>query len=582
MPTLILTLLVIALLLTDKFRASYIFMGGALAMVLIGVVSIDDFLGSFSNKAVMTIFVLIYLTSIVHKHFPLILLLDRLFSKARSSRAFLLQMTSSVSLFSSVMNNTPIVALFIPYVYQWGKKNNVAPSKLLIPLSYAAIFGGMITVIGTSTNLVLNGFLLSRGEQELGFLDFFIPGLGVTLVGIVFLTLFSRRLLPEHTTKDEEPEGVLREYLAETKLESSSPIVGKTVTEAGLRNLDGVYLAEIYRDNKLLPTVAPDEVLRANDRLYFAGETNRVVDVIEQFPGISWAKSEKYDISEQADLVETVIPANSLLHDKTLKQVNFRERYDAAVIGIHRNGERIRGKLGEVVLQAGDLLLITAGARFKSRIKRGKDLYTLQWVKETKKASRGGRFFLLAMALFFGLSAFGIIEFFMALLLSLTAAIALGMFNSRELKRNTNLDLLLILGGAITVGKGFIESGAAGMITQPLVHMLQGWSSYGILIVLYLLTLLMTTFVTNVAAVAIVFPVAYELVRTTGLDPTSVYLVVAFGASAAFLTPVSYQTNIMVYGPGKYTFKNFLRIGVPFTFAYSISALLLIFALHEI
>lgn len=466
-------------------------------MVLLGVVSIDDFLGSFSNKAVMTIFLLIYLTSIVHRHYPLLSILDRFFSKAHSPRTFLFQMTSSVSFLSSVMNNTPIVALFIPYVYQWGKKNNVAPSKLLIPLSYAAIFGGMITVIGTSTNLVLNGFLLSRGEQELRFADFFLPGLGVTIVGIVFLTLFSRHLLPEHIIKKTEPEGVLREYLAETKLESTSPIVGKTVTEAGLRNLDGVYLAEIYRDKKLLPTVAPGEVLRANDRLYFAGETNRVVDVIEQFPGISWAKSEKFDISEQADLVETVIPANSLLHDKTLKQVNFRDRYDAAVIGIHRNGERIRGKLGEIVLQAGDLLLLTAGEGFKNRIKRGKDLYTLHWVKETKQGARGGRLFLLAMMLFFGLSVFGIIEFFVALLLSLSTAIALGMFNSRELKSNTNLDLLLILGGAITVGKGFIESGAAGMITQPLLHILQDWSSYGILIILYLLTLLMTTFVTK-------------------------------------------------------------------------------------
>jgi di/tricarboxylate transporter len=557
-------------------------MGGALAMVLMGVVSIDDFLVSFSNKAVMTIFLLIYLTSIIHRHFPLVSLLDRLFSKARSPRAFMLQMTSSVSVFSSVMNNTPIVALFIPYVYQWGKKNNVAPSKLLIPLSYAAIFGGMITVIGTSTNLVLNGFLLSRGERELTFTDFFLPGLGVTLVGIAFLTLLSRRLLPEHSTTDVEPKGVLREYLAEAKLEPTSPIVGKTVTEAGLRNLDGVYLAEIYREDKLLPTVAPGEVLRANDRLYFAGETNRVVDVIEQFPGITWAKSEKFDISEQADLVETVVPANSFLHDKTLKQVNFRDRYDAAVIGIHRNGERVRGKLGEIVLQAGDLLLLTAGPNFKNRIERGKDLYTLQWVKESKPAPRGGRVFLLSMVIFFGLTAFGVIDFFMALLLSLTAAIVLSMFNSRELKSNTNLDLLLILGGAITVGKGFIESGAAGMITQPLLHVLQGWSAHGILIVLYLLTLVMTTFVTNVAAVAIVFPVAYELVRTTGLDPTSVYLVLAFGASAAFLTPVSYQTNIMVYGPGKYTFKNFLRIGIPFTFAYSISALLLIFALHDI
>lgn len=582
MTILIITIALIILLITDKVRASYVFMGGAVLMVLLGAVTIDDFLASFSNKAVITIFLLIYLTAVVHKHFPLVSLLDKLFKTAKSPRMFILQMTSGVSLFSSVMNNTPIVALFIPYVYQWGKRHNVAPSKLLIPLSYAAIFGGMITVIGTSTNLVLNGFLLSRGETPLLFSDFLLPGLIVSAVGVIFLTIFSQKLLPNHLPKEESADGNLREYLAETSLESTSPLVGKTVHEAGLRNLDGIYLAEIYRNETLLSTVAPEEVLRAGDRLYFAGETGRVVDVIRNFPGIVWAKSEKFDISEHAEVVETVVPANSILHGKSLKQITFRDRFDAAVIGIHRNGERLRGKLGEIPLQAGDLLLLTAGPNFKSRVRRGKDLYTLQWVKESTIDARSGWLFFISMAVSLGLSVAGVIDFFMALLLALVAAIALGMFNSRELKRQTNLDLLLVLGGAITVGKGFIDSGASKLVTDPLVDAMMHWSPYAILIALYLLTVLMTSFVTNVAAVAIVFPVAYELIRSVGMDATVVYLVLAFGASAAFLTPVSYQTNLMVYGPGKYTFKDFFRMGVPFTFAYSIIALLSIFMLHHV
>ena len=582
LPILILTSLIVLLLLWDKFRASYVFMGGAVFMVILGAVTVDDLLLGFSNKAVITIFLLVYLTSIVHEHFPLVSMLDKLFKRARSPRSFLFQMSSSVSLLSSVMNNTPIVALFIPYVYQWGKRNKVAPSRLLIPLSYAAIFGGMITVIGTSTNLVLNGFLLSRNETLLTFADFFLPGIIVTIVGIAFIVLFSGKLLPNHQVIDDNQQGVLREYLAETRLSADSPLVGLTIEQAKLRNLEGVYLAEIYRDGSLMPSVRPEDVLRANDRLYFAGDTNRVVEVIQTFSGLVWAKNEQYDLGNEADLVETVVPANSILHGKTLKQVNFRDRFDAAVIGIHRNGERQSGKLGEIPLQAGDLLLITAGKHFKDRVRRGKDLYTLQWINERSKTSRRQQtIFLLSLVFSIFAAILGWIDFVIALLLVLAVAVALGMFSSREIKRQTNLDLLLILGGAITVGKGFIDSGAAGMVSQPLLDVVQHWPTIATLIALFLFTLLFTSFVTNVAAVAIVFPIAWELIHAGGYNPTTVYLTLAFGASAAFLTPVSYQTNLMVYGPGKYTFKDFFKMGIPFTFAYAITALLSIILLHE-
>ena len=556
-------------------------MGGAVLMVLLGEVQIDDFLQSFSNKAVITIFLLIYLTATIHQHFPLMAKLDKIFSKAKSPRAFILQMTTSVSLFSSVMNNTPIVALFIPYVYQWGKRNNVAPSKLLIPLSYAAIFGGMITVIGTSTNLVLNGFLLSRDESPLAFTHFLIPGLVVTAAGILFLTIYYHRLLPDRKVIDDT-KGVLREYLAETKLEANSELVGKTVHEAGLRNLDGVYLAEIYQDGKLLPTVSPETVLRANDQLYFAGDTERVVDVISQFPGIVWPKPDSFDINQQAKVVEVVVPGNAYLIGKTPKQMGFRERYDAAVVGIHRQGDRVRGKLGEIELKAGDLLLLTVGPNFEKRLKQGKDMYPLQSIQDGEPRGKKSVLFMVILAALIGLSIFGVIAFFIALILALGVAVVLRLFNSEDIKQNTDLDLFFILGGAITVGKGIIDSGAADIMIKPLTLMMVDWSPIMVLILLYVMTIFFTSFVTNVASVAIVFPLAYILVQNTGINPTTIYLVLAFGASAAFLTPVGYQTNIMVYGPGKYVFKDFLKIGIPFTFVYSIVALTTIFLIYGV
>lgn len=576
-------ILLVVLLFLDKIRVSLLFITTAILFVLIGAVDTEDFLVSFSNKSVITIFLLIYLTAIIHKNFPLLSIMDKIFSRAKSPRAFIFQMTTAVSSFSSVMNNTPIVTLFIPYVYQWGKKHKVAPSKLLIPLSYAAIFGGMITVIGTSTNLVLNSFLRTNGEELLSFFDFLLPGLAVSIFGVLFLTIFFDKLLPDRAASIDEASGMLREYLAETRLEQDSYLVGKTISDAGLRNLDGVYLAQIYRNGRLLSTVAPDLELCANDRLYFAGDTLQVIDVIKRFPGIVWAKNEKFDIDDKAELVETVVPANSFLQGKSLKEVMFRDRYDGAVIAIHRNGEKAQGKLGEIALTAGDLLLIMAGPSFKSKITQGKDLYALQWLEDQQNTnSSKQKYFLVLMLTFIGLSIFGFLDFFVALILSLLSAAILGMFDNQEAKKQTSIDLLLILGGAITIGKGFIDTGAAQMMINPLINLIRNWSDVYIIISLYLFTVVFTSFVTNVAAVSIMFPLAFELVHDLGLSATPTYLALAFGASAAFLTPVSYQTNLMVYGPGKYAFKDFVKIGLPFTVIYSLCALITIFALHKL
>jgi di/tricarboxylate transporter len=344
-----------------------------------------------------------------------------------------------------------------------------------------------------------------------------------------------------------------------------------------------VYLAQIYRNGRLLSTVSPDLELVGNDRLYFAGDTLKVVEVLKSFSGIVWAKNEKFALGDNAELVETVVPANSYLQGKSLKEVAFRERFDAAVIAIHRNGEKAQGKLGEISLTAGDLLLVMAGPNFKNKISQGKDLYALQWFEDQGvKKSKAQFFFLVSLFAFIGLSAFGYLDFFVALVLSLLSAAVLGMFDNVEAKKQTSIDLLLILGGAIAIGKGFIDTGAAQLLINPLLSVISDWNQISIIVVLYLITVIFTSFVTNVAAVSIIFPLAFELIHDLGLNPTPTYLALAFGASAAFLTPVSYQTNLMVYGPGKYTFKDFVKIGLPFTVIYSLCALITIFALHKL
>lgn len=563
--------IVLVLLFIDRIRASFVFFGGVLILLLAGIVEIPTFLSSFSNESVLAIFLLIIITAVFKNNFNLIGLMDRLFRSAKSTRGFTFRMTSGVAIISAIMNNTPIVALMIPYVYQWGKKHNVSPSKLLIPLSYAAITGGVITVIGTSTNLVLNGFLQANAEPVLTTLDFVGPGLLVSLAGVLFLATIGYRLLPQTAEVMDRVRQNIREYLAETRLDSGSPLVGQTIQQAGLRNLDGIFLVEILRNGEQIKPVEPDERLYAEDRLYFAGETHRVINLVERFPGLTWAKTDRFQLGDKLEIVETVIPRNSRLIGKTLKQVEFREKYDAAVVAIHRNGERLTGKIGEIQLETGDLLLLTTGKRFLRKNARDKNMYIVSSLSKIDGTlSRKKRWFLFAFTALVAAMIAGVIPFFLGLVLIVSIIGGLGMMTSEEFKKHINLDLLIVLGSALTIGSVFIETGTAEMIAAPFISLFSPYGAVGLVIGLYLLTFLLTSFITNVAAVSIAFPLAYQLIEDAQLNPTPVYLLLAFAASAAFITPASYQTNLMVYGPGSYRFKDFLRIGLPFTLLYSL------------
>tara|TARA_Y100000782_G_scaffold111225_1_gene138829 strand:- start:6899 stop:8680 length:1782 start_codon:yes stop_codon:yes gene_type:complete len=562
---------VVVLLIWDRLKASVVFFCGVAVLLVTQIVTPSMFLKSFGNESIAAIFLLILITAGIKNNYDLIGLFDRFYSKAKNPRLFVVQLSASVSLLSSVMNNTPIVALMIPYVYQWGKNNKISPSKLLIPLSYAAILGGMITVIGTSTNLVLNGFLRANNEVLLTLQDFVVPGLLVSVGGIVFLATWGYSMLPGKPELLEEVQDHIREYLVETEISTGSPIAGQSVTEANLRNLEGIFLVEILRNGRRISPVDPQEILEQKDRLFFAGDTDKVIDLIKDDNGLILPKTEKFNLGKDLDLIEVVVPANSNLSGKTLKETDFREKYDAAVVAIHRNGERVSGKLGEVTMAFGDLLLLTTGNRFGELSARDKNLYVvsyLQKLEETKPLRK--KLFMAFFVLMVAAIVFKLVSFFVGLVLILGGMLSAKMMNAEELKKNVNLDLLIVLGSAITLGSALIETGGAGWIANGLIGVFRPYGEIGILLGLYFITLILTSFVTNVAAVSIVFPVAYTLVHEIGLSGTPFYLAIAFAASAAFLTPVSYQTNLMIYGPGNYRFNDFLKVGAPMTVLYSL------------
>ncbi|MDX5325808.1 MAG: SLC13 family permease [Bacteroidota bacterium] len=563
--------LVMISLFTRRFRPTSSFVFGVLLLLITKVIEVPILLESFANKSILTIFLLIFLTNILRKHYNLVGTFDKAFGKFKSPRLFVLGMSGWVAILSSVINNTPIVSLMIPYVYEWGKRRNVSPSKLLMPMAYAATLGGMITVIGTSTNLVLNGLVTSNGFQPLGFLDFLVPGLLVTGAGIVYFAFGGLALLPDRMDLLEKFKKDTRSFIVETQLPIGSNLNGKTVEEAGLRNLKGMFLVEIVREGRLIAPVTPRQVLEEGDLLYFAGDVSQVVELVKEKSGLVLPKVEKYQIGDRFELVEALIPATSKLAGKKVRFSNFRERFDSAIIAIHRNGQRLGGKIGDVELAYGDLLLVSAGKGFESRAANSKDIYAVTTHHNFGDGHPvGKKAFGWIMLALVGLAVAGILPLFLMLLIGLAVAGAFDMIKPADLKKEFNIDLYLILVGALVLGHSLIDTGTAEWIANGMLLWLQPYGKFAVLLGLYVLTVLLTSFVTNVAAVAVVFPIAAGITQVMGLDPVPVFMTIAFGASAAFLTPVAYQTNLMVYGPGGYRGWDFLKFGLPLTIIYSL------------
>jgi len=553
-----------------RVKPEYLFGGSVVFLLLINVIQVETFLHSLSNESILTIFLLIFITTAVKINFNLIYYIDQLFKKVKSPRLFIAGMTTSVALLSSVVNNTPIVALLIPYVQKWSKDKGFAASKFLIPLAYSATLGGMITVIGTSTNLVLNGLITANGMEGFAFLDFFYLGLIVTVMGVIYFTTIGYNLLPTRLDAIDEMRQDPRSYIVETKISSQSKVIGKTVLAAGLRSLTGVYLTEVVRKSELISPIPPDFVLQRNDLLYFAGDTENVLELMQNPKlGLELYKAGEGQFGKNIEVVEALIPTTSDLAGKKVRDSNFREKYDAAIVAIHRNGHKIGGKIGDVILQFGDLLLISTGRSFSKTVRMDKNLYVLSTVSKINKEKKIEKSIFIAVML---LAIIGIFanfwSLFIGLLLMLSSLFVLKLFSFQELKAQLNVELLIILVSAITLGTALLNTGTADWINHHLFFMLDGQSTFVIITSIFLITVFLTSFVTNVAAVSIMFPLAASLIETMGLPAKPVFLAIAFAASAAFLTPVSYQTNLMVLGPGGYNNKDFLKSGLLLTVLY--------------
>jgi di/tricarboxylate transporter len=557
---------------SGKLRAEVSFFIAVTVLIIAGVLSPSEALAGFANEQLAVIMLLLVISDIIRKTDVINLVFNRLFHGTKTVSGFVVRMVAFVAPTSAFFNNTPLVAMMMPYVYSWSKKNNISPSKLLIPLSYAAILGGCMTLVGTSTNLVVNGMAVDAGFGSLDIFDFAWVGFPMVIVGGIYLALFSDKILPSHKDAMEEFKEGWREYFVETEIGTNSPVIGKSVAEAGLRNLSGNFLVEIIRNTSVITPVSPEDILSSGDKLIFTGETNSIPELSKPELGLSLPK--ECIASELSDVVEVVVSHNSWLIGRLVKNTHFRGKYDAAIVAIHRNGAKMSGKIGSVIIQAGDVLLLFAGRDFGIRA-TGNEFYVISKKENKKVDAKKAIMVIIGVLLSVVVSANTPLSLFSCLLVVLAVSFFTKTLTGSEIKRGVNLNMMLIMAFGLALGKAMSNSGAAEFIATNILKIAEPFGPVAILGMIFLVTNLLASYMTNLAAVAIIFPISVGIAQSLGLPLEPFIMIVAFGGAANFITPIGYQTNLMVYGSGGYSFNDFMKIGLPLTILYIVIGTLL-------
>ena len=558
--------------------AAFTFVLGALSLGLTGILTPKEILSGFANEQIIVIIVLLLIGDIIKSKGILNNFFEKLvFRGAGTYNRFLGRMMYVVAGFSAFLNNTPIVAVMMPYVNKWSNKNQIASSKLLIPLSFAAILGGTITLIGTSTNLIVNGMLAEQSVfpnfHSLEMLDFAWVGLPMTIIGVAYLWLVSKKLLPKNIDILKEAESNMRNYLVNVKISEKSNLSGKTVHQAGLRNLSSLFLVKVEREKDVFSVISPNFILNRNDILSFAGDTTAISELIEPHNGVLLEEGVEHQNVQKANLLEVVLSHNSKLIDKTVKQIGFRSKYDASVIAIHRNAEKLKGKIGNIELKSGDLLLMLTGEDFDDLTFRSREFYRISKLRTYEKPKTKDAIVLIGgLILAIVLSALKLVPLFIGVLILLAIIMLSGIANPKDVEKGVDFNLGLTIAMALALGLAMSKTGVAADISHGIINTLAPIGIIGLLAGIYIATSLLAAYITNVAAVAILFPIVLAIAAEKTLNPLPFVLLIAYAAAANFMTPIGYQTNMMVYGPGSYKFTDYMKIGLPLTLIYGIGA----------
>ncbi len=570
--TAIVTLLIVGALMTRRIGADVVFLCGLAVLLLGDVIEPAQAVAGFANPAVIAVGLLYIVAQGLRETGGMTRLTRRWLGRPTSLTGAQARLLAPVAVMSAFVNNTPVVAMLLPVLSGWAKRNNLSASRLYMPLSFAAMLGGVCTLIGTSTNLVVYELMVEYRDagadiEPFSMFSLALAGVPVAIVGLLYVFLFGRTLLPDSSAQPVV-EGDPREYMVWMRVRPGAPVVGKTIEEAGLRHLRGLFLTEIERDDERLVAVGPDQILRDSDRLCFVGLIESVVE-LQHIEGIEPDTDQlgKLELARHdRRLTEAVISESSALVGKSVRESEFRTRYNAVIIAVHRSGERVAGKIGDIVLRPGDTLLLEAQPGFARRHQNSHAFYLVSELR-TPPSPRWGRSWL-AVIILAGL----VLAISMQWLDVMTAALCAGMLmilarccTGTSARQSIDWQVLIVIGAAFGIAEAMNTTGLADLLAATVL----GWTAplgpTAMLAGVFVLTAVLTALMTNNAAAALIFPIAFGLAAQNGLAFTPFAVCIAVGASCAFMTPIGYQTNMMVMGPGGYSWGAFLRFGGPLT-----------------
>jgi di/tricarboxylate transporter len=577
------TLAVLAALLFGLIKdrpPDVLFVGAVVLLAALGVIAPEDAFSGFANSGVLIVAALFVVAAGLRETGVMDYVGEHFLGRVETEAHALFLMAVVLIPSAMVLNNTPKVALLVPVLISWCRKRRISPSRLLMPLSFLSILGGTCSLIGTSTNLVVQGLLIKSHLRPMTFFEVGKVGFPCAVLGAIYMLTVGRKLLPNRKEMIEQLEETRREYLVEMLVQPGCRLAGKTVAQAGLRQLPGLFLIEIDRDGVVVGPVGPDEVIQADDRLVFTGVVNTIVD-LEKIPGLVPAADSHYEVSPVKHwgrrLCEAVISPSSPLVGEAVRNADFRALYDAAIVAVHRNGARVTNKVGDIRLRAGDTLLLQTGAQFTRAFRNKPDFYLVSDVEDSRPVRFNRRW--LAVLIFLAMiTSFvsGRVDVMLAGFLAAGAMVATGCISASDARKSVDFPVLIAIAASFGVGKALEQSGVAKLFAGLLVEGTRSLGPTATLAAIYFGTMVLNELISNNAAAALSFPFCLESARLLGVNERPFVMAVTLAASYAFASPIGYQTHMMVFGPGGYRFTDFMRVGIPLNLLMWIVAIVLI------
>jgi di/tricarboxylate transporter len=568
----------VALFISEKFPIDLVAMMVLGALLALGLVTPEEGISGFSNPATVTVAAMFVLSAALQKTGAVATVGQLLIRFGRNHFLALLVVMATVGVMSAFINNTAAVAVFIPLVMALSAKRKIAASKLLIPLSYASQFGGVCTLIGTSTNLLVSAISYQAGYGAFTLFEFSRLGLIMFAAGFVYFLLFGKWLLPDRQAQELTATYELGEYIAEMRVMADSPLIGQTVIETNLGTEYDISILRILDEQRRV--WAPyRQQLREGHVLLVRGRLQDLMELKKMEKLELNAEFELRDASlqdEEMTLVQALVPAHSRLIGRTLKETYFRHRYNGLVLAIQRRGAPLREKLNSVRLQLGDALLIMAAQKDVEQLRADDDFIILEEVQEPSLHSHKVPFALGIVALVVLLAGLGVLPILVTAILGCIAMVLTRCLSLEEAQRAVDWKVIFLLGGMLPLGIAMERSGAARWLADSALWLVGGFGALAVLATVYLITALLTEAMSNNASAVLMAPIAIATALQLGIDPKPLLMAVAFAASTSFATPVGYQTNAMVYSVGGYRYTDFLKIGAPLNLLFWVLAVIFI------